>query len=410
VRYTGGVTSLLERVAVLGEDARYDRCRSSARPGRAEGVADRACRLYNIDDVRRHITVVQHPKGPMPLLRVMQTNVCTNDCYYCGLRARRDVRRETFRPEELARFTDQVCRAGLARGLFLSSGVVGGGDASMEPMVATAEILRVKYGFRGYLHLKIMPAAGEAAIAAAVRLADRVSVNLEAPTAGHLARLTTTKALEADLVAPLYRARAVAQRLGRHVSRTTQYVVGAAGESDRDILQTTLRLYREAGVARAYYSAFSPVPDTPLDCVAPENPLREHRLYQADFLLRQYGFEVTDLPLDAAGQLPRFLDPKLAWARSHPEVFPVEVTRADRTELLRVPGLGPKSVEALLGARRVEAVRSHADLRRLGISLERTGPWITVLGRREPVQLPLPIDAIADEPPEAPDLQPTSLT
>jgi predicted DNA-binding helix-hairpin-helix protein len=379
------VTTVLERAAVLGQDARYDCCRENL-----SGAATRGALRFDVSDVRRHITVVQGPNGAMPLLQMMQTNACGNDCYYCAFRAGRDVRREAFSPEELARFTDQVCRAGLTRGLYLSSGVAGSADATMDRMVATAEILRTRYDFRGYLHLKIMPSSGDAAIAAAVRWADRVSVNLEAPTPEHLARLTGTKVLQHDLIQPLLRARAIAAAMGRRVSRTTQYVVGAAGESDRDILRTTLRLYRDAGLARAYYSTFQPVADTPLDDHPPEDPLREHRLYQADFLLRQYGWDLADLPLDGAGRLPRRIDPKLAWARAHPEAFPVEVTRAGRSALLRVPGLGPKSVEALLAARRASVIRGEADLRRLGVSVDRAAPWIAIGGRVASVQLPLP--------------------
>jgi len=392
---------LLQRAAVLGGDARYDVCHpTAARPddGRTGGAASARlgprpgggapCR-FAWDDIRRHVTIVQHPKGPLPLLQMMQTNVCVNDCRYCAFRAGREVRRESFSPDELALLTDRVWRAGIVRGLFLSSGVMGQADRAMERIVATAEILRARYRFTGYLHLKLMPGASEAAVAAAVRLADRVSLNVEAPTAAHLSRLTSTKQLETDLVAPLRRARAVAAAGGRNVSRATQFVVGAAGETDGDILRAADRLYREAGVARAYYSTFNPVPDTPLDRLPAEDPRREHRLYQADFLLRRYRFSVADLPLDAAGRLPRDVDPKLAWARAHQADFPVEVTRADREALLRVPGFGPKTVEALLRARRTAAPRGEADLRRLGANVERARRWITIGGRSAPVQLAL---------------------
>ncbi|MCB9177098.1 MAG: radical SAM protein [Caldilineae bacterium] len=388
----------LEKLHILGPDAQFDLCQSAGRPtpiaqaGATVSPRPSARRPLAPDDVRRHITTVQHPKrGRMPVLRTMQTNACAKDCFYCPFRAGRAFRRETFGPDELARVTDQLLRARLIEGLFLSSGVVGKGDHSMEKLVATAEILRRRHGFGGYIHLKLMPAASEAAVEAALRLADRVSMNLEAPNAARLARLSGTKDLNADLVAPLRRVARIARRLGRRVSATTQFVVGAAGESDAEILHTTGRLYAEVGLARAYFSAFRPVPDTPLDGQPPEDPRREHRLYQADFLMRQYGFDASELPLDAAGNLDRERDPKLAWARAHPERFPVEINRAPREDLLRVPGLGPRAVAAILAARAGGRLREPAHLRQLGIAANGALPWITLDGRRAARQLELPL-------------------
>jgi predicted DNA-binding helix-hairpin-helix protein len=386
---------LLERVSLLGADAQFDLCSREGRPapdgdGSAEGL-QRAERRYRHGDIRRHITRVRHPtKGPMPVLKMLQTNACAKDCFYCPFRAGRTFRREAFTPEELARLVDQLVRARLIQGLFLSSGVVGHHDYSMGQMLATAELLRARYGFSGYVHLKIMPAASDAAIERAVALADRVSINLEAPNAARLARLTSTKDLTADLVGPLRRVQALADAEGRRISRTTQLVVGAAGESDAEILTTTEHLYRRLGLARAYYSAFRPVPDTPLDGHPAEDPRRQHRLYQADFLIRDYGFGLGDLPLDAAGRLPLLQDPKLAWAQAHPERFPIELNRAGRAELLRVPGLGPRAVARILQARHTSSLRRPSDLRHLGIQVTRALPWISVNGRTEPRQLPLP--------------------
>jgi predicted DNA-binding helix-hairpin-helix protein len=386
---------LLERADLLSGDAQFDLCAREGRPspdGDVSGArATRPERRYRHGDLRRHVAIVQHPKGPMPVLRTMTTNACAKDCFYCPFRAGRSFRREAVTPDELALLTDQLYRARVIQGLFLSSGVVGHGDHSMDRIVATAELLRRRYDFRGYLHLKIMPGASDDAIAGAIALADRVSVNLEAPTTAHLARLTTTKDLAGDLIAPLRRAQALAAAAGRRVSRTTQFVVGAAGESDQDILGTTARLYREVGLSRAYFSAFRPVPDTPLDGLPPEDPLRQHRLYQADFLLRQYRFTLDDLVFEGKGDLAQGVDPKLAWARRHPEAFPVEVNRASRAALLRVPGFGPKSVDALLAARRAGRVRDVSTLAHLGASARRALPWITIDGRTPPRQLELPV-------------------
>lgn len=422
-------TELLERVDLLGGDAQFELCSRDGRPapdgdGTAAGLA-KAERRYRHGDVRRHITTVQGGGGPMPVLRILQTNACAKDCFYCPFRAGRDFRREAFTPDEMAKLVDQLHRARLIRGLFLSSGVVGHGDYSMAQIVATAEILRGRYQFAGYLHLKIMPSASDAAIDRAVQLADRVSINLEAPNVERLAKLTSTKDLKSDLVAPIRRVHNLLTapdrpHRRRQVSQTTQFVVGAAGESDTEILKTTEYLYRWLGLARIYYSAFRPIPDTPLDGQPPEDPQRERRLYQADFLIRDYGFSLDDMPIDDSGRLPGQLDPKLAWAQAHPERYPVELNRADRQELLRVPGIGPRAADAILAARGVVGsggsggsgasggaggsrgsrgsgrststggLSDVSDLRRLGVQPGRVIPWVTIRGRRPPVQLAMP--------------------
>lgn len=367
-----------EKVKILGEAAQYDLCSSAGRPmpyGR---------------DITRYIVHVQPSHGrPMPVLKVLQTNACIKDCYYCPFRAGRRFRREAFRPEELADLTAQLYRARLIKGLFLSSGVIGKDDYTMDRMIATAEILRRKHQFDGYLHLKLMPAASDGAIEAALRLADRVSVNLEAPNAERLSRLTSTKDIEHDLLAPLRRVKQLLDRSGRQVSRTTQFVVGAAGESDREILATVQPLYRELGLARVYYSAFRPVPDTPLDGLPAENPRRQDRLYQADALIRLYGFDVGDIGLGADGNLALDEDPKLNWAHRHPEYFPVEINTAPRSALLRVPGIGPVSADRLIRWRRHGRLRDLGDLRKAGALADRAAPFITLDGRPPAIQLTL---------------------
>ena len=389
---------VLERAVVLTGDAHYDVCSRvgrgapAARPPTSLPAGTSPRRSHSsANDLRRHITTAHHPKsGRIKLLRTLQTNACANDCFYCPFRAGRDFRREAFEPHELARLVDQMQRAGMIDGLFLSSGVVGGGDRSMERIAATAEILRQRHGYTGYMHLKIMPRASDAAIEQILRVADRVSINLEAPTTEHLARLTSTKDLPADLLAPLRRAREIALATGSRVGIATQFVVGAAGETDADILRLSARLYREIDLTRIFYSAFTPAPDTPLDALPAENPLRAHRLYQADFMLRRYGATLGDLPFDREGRLPIAVDPKLAWAQAHPGAFPVEINTAGRSVLLRVPGLGPVTVDALLRARRGGRLRHVTDLRRLGSGTARSLSWITIDGHAPPVQLPLP--------------------
>ena len=284
--------------------------------------------------------------------------------------------------------------------MFLSSGIIGT-TRTMDEMLATTELVRQKYGFRGYIHLKVLPGAEAAHIARAVELADRISVNLEGPTQERLAALAPQKAM-ADLIGPLRIAAEIIRRAGGGFVRlqgtrpsagpenlqpyvggvrlgmSTQFVVGPAGESDRELLATVQMLYREVRLARAYYSAFSPVKNTPLEGVMPTHPTREHRLYQADWLLRYYNFGAEELPFDADGQLSQEIDPKAAWAQAHPERFPIEVNAAPLPELLRIPGIGPTSAKAIVQARRQANLRELGDLRKLGARADRAVPFVTL--------------------------------
>lgn len=330
------------------------------------------------------------PHGRVPLLKTLLTSACERDCFYCPFRAGRNFRRATLKPDELAQTFEAMYRAGLVKGLFLSSGIIGGGVRTQDRLLATAELLREKYGFRGYLHLKLMPGAERAQVERAMQLADRVSVNLEAPSTERLARLAPHKVFTEELLRPLRWVEEIRREQGgRGPSQVTQFVVGPAGESDYELLATTEMLYRELHLARAYYSAFSPVPDTPLDGHAPTPPLRERRLYQASFLLRDYHFRLSDLAFDADGNLPLDVDPKAAWAQRHLAERPVEINRAGREELLRIPGIGPKGAEAILKARRQGALRDLADLRKIGVIPERAAPYILLAGRRPAYQLAL---------------------
>jgi predicted DNA-binding helix-hairpin-helix protein len=347
------------------------------------------------------VVQVQRPDGPMVVLRTLQTSACEQNCYYCPFRAgRNSALRVGFSPDELAREFDQMQRAGVVSGLFLSSGVVGGGVKTMDPMLATAELIRRRYGYRGYIHLKIMPGAERAQAEQALRLADRVSINLEGANAQRLSSLAPQKDFEGELLHAMRWVHEIVQAQGppfdklrtpltKTPSLVTQFVVGPAGESDRELLATADGLYRQVKLARAYYSGFSPVPDTPLAGVAPTPVLREHRLYQADWLLRFYGFILDDIPFDSNGALPADVDPKLAWARQNLVEQPVEVNRASRRELLRVPGIGPRSADAILRARRRGRLRDLGDLRALGAIADRAAPFVLFDGHRPPRQLGL---------------------
>jgi len=243
------------------------------------------------------------------------------------------------------------------------------------------EQLRKRHSYDGYVHLKLLPGASRDEIAQAAQFANRISINIEAPSAAHLARISPERDWAADVIAQLAWARDW-QRAGLLPSGiATQFVVGAAGESDRDLLQTTSWLYRELELRRVYFGAFRPVLGTPLESQAPTPFVREQRLKEADWLLRNYGFKNEELPYNHDGDLPLHLDPKLAWALAHPEQFPIEINTADQEQLLRVPGLGPISVRRILRLRREHRFRDPSHLKGLGGALNRARDFITFDGR-----------------------------
>jgi predicted DNA-binding helix-hairpin-helix protein len=336
---------------------------------------------------------VTHPRrGKIPVMRIMQTSACEQNCYYCPFQAGRNYQRVWLQPEELALAFDQMQRKKLVDGLFLSSGVVGGGVKAMDRMLDTIELVRRKYEYRGYVHLKIIPGAEEAQLERAARLANRLSINLEGANENRLQFLAPGKNFTGELLPGLYWVRQNQHSLGSWVkppSVTTQFVVGPAGEADRELLVTADQLYRQANLARAYYSAFNPVPGTPFADKAKTDSLRQHRLYQADWLLRFYGFQVHEIPFDGQGNLPLVEDPKLAWAKRHLSDRPLEINRASRAELLRIPGVGPASAEAILKARQTHLIDSLKHLQRLGVQTGRAAPYILLNGRQPSYQLPL---------------------
>lgn len=371
----------LQKLEVLGTSAQDDVC-APTETGRARiHHPKRAKWLGGIS----HCTL---PGGRrMPILKTLFTNVCEFDCAYCEHRVQRDVPRVSFRPEELAALFMDLFRRKKVEGLFLTSGITRRVNTVMDRMIDTAEILRKRYDYRGYLHLKILPGADRDHVERGLQLASRVSMNLEAPSAERLKTLSGVKQFSEILERMAWVHRMQQEHPDKIPSgQITQFVVGPAGECDQEILVTSDYLYRKLDVRRAYYNAFHPVPDTPLEGCAPTPLHREHRLYQADWLLRFYGFSVGEIPFDAEGNLPRAEDPKTAWAIRHPEYFPVEILRADYETLLRVPGIGPISARRIVEQRR-EGVRDEKDLHRLGAVMKRAAPYLLLGGRRlvEPV-------------------------
>jgi predicted DNA-binding helix-hairpin-helix protein len=330
------------------------------------------------------------------LLKTLLSSACERDCNYCPFRAGRNFRRESMLPEELSASFAKMHRAGMAEGLFLSSAIAGGGLKTQDRLLTAAEDLRRRQNYRGYLHLKIMPGAEKDQIEYAMQLADRVSINLEAPNERRLGHLAPHKDFWEELLTPLRWVEEIRQTRpaslgwkGHWPSLTTQFVVGAAGENDVELLTISEYLFHQLHLARTYYSAFNPVPDTPLENQPAEKPTRQLRLYQASFLLRDYGYSLEDLPFEGTGFLPLHIDPKNAWAQQNLSAEPIEINHADRWQLLRIPGIGPKKVEALLTARGKNPIRTTGELRRLGIPLQKASPFILIDGKRPSLQLSL---------------------
>ena len=337
----------------------------------------------------------QLPNGKqVKLLKTLLSSACERDCYYCPFRAGRDFRRATFKPQEFAELFMKLNQAKMAEGIFLSSGIAAGGANTQNKIIDTAEILRKRLGFRGYLHLKIMPGAEKGQVERMMQLADRVSINLEAPNTERLARLAPQKTFVDELLRPLKWVEEIRRSQpaykfwnGKYPSTVTQFVAGGSDESDLELLTTTNWLMKNVRLRRAYYSAFFPIRGTPLENKAAVDPLREHRLYQASFLLRDYGFDLEEMPFLQNGNLPLPTDPKLAWAQMNLRENPVEINNAERHDLLRIPGIGLKGADAILSARRHGRLRDVSALRKLGIIVARAAPFLLLDGRRSASQL-----------------------
>lgn len=350
----------------------------------------------DLEQLKAHFPVTQAhlPNGQtIPLLKTMQTSICEKDCYYCCFRAGRDTPRASLTPDELASAVVSLTQAGVARGLFLSSGLAGGGVRTQDRLIATAEILRHKHHYREYIHLKIMPGAEKDQVLRAMQLADRVSINLEGPNETSLNQLAPHKLFFKELLTPLQMIEDVRNSESPHLawkgywpSSCTQFVVGAVGETDLDLLQTTVQLCQHFKISRAYYSNFTPVIKTPFEHLPPANPWRQHRLYQAFFLLRDYQFDFEELPFNPSGHLNLEKDPKLLWAENHLRHAPIEINDADYAQLIKIPGIGPVSANKILQNRIYGIIRDVNALRKMGIATNRVANFILLDGHRPPYQ------------------------
>jgi putative DNA modification/repair radical SAM protein len=392
------VMDLGEKLALLAGAARYDAsCASSGSSRRAgpggigANCPSGVCHSWTADG--RCIS----------LLKLLYSNSCRNDCAYCASRSSAEVQRASFKPEELVRITMSFYKRNYIEGLFLSSGIFADPDIVMERLIEVARILREREGFGGYIHLKAIPGAGDKLLRLAGLYADRLSANIELPTQASLSLLAPQKSGSEILGAMRYMSEAEAElreesRSGRGWRRappprfapagqSTQLVVGASPEEDRVIVRLASALYHRYGLRRVYYSAFIPVAPDPRLPPSSAPPLRrEHRLYQADWLMRCYGYAVDELLEDSSPSLAPDLDPKSAWALRHPEFFPVAVESAEYERLLRVPGVGVTGARRIVNARRSSRLGIE-DLAKLGIVMKRARWFLSLGGRRLDAEL-----------------------
>ena len=376
---------LLEKLSILADSAKYDvSCASSGstRQGGRLGRASLAgvCHSWSADG--RCIS----------LLKVLLTNVCVFDCAYCVNRRSNDIRRAQFTPEELAGLTVNFYKKNYIEGLFLSSAVVKNPDHTMERVNNTLRLLRDTYQFQGYIHVKVIPGAAPALVDEAGRLADRVSVNIELPSARSLALLAPQKSYPAILAPMRHLHKTIVQekaerkelkRAGRFApaGQSTQLIIGATPERDLQILKLSAFLYRSVRLRRVYYSAYVPVNGGKnLPALVRPPLLREHRLYQADWLLRFYGFAAEELLDEEHPDFEDGLDPKVSWALRHIDAFPLEINTASYRQLLRIPGVGLRSAARIMAVRKVKKIRFE-DLKKLRVVLKRARYFILVNGR-----------------------------
>jgi len=375
-----------EKLAILADAAKYDAsCASSGTSKRdsrgGEGVGSTEgmgiCHAYAPDG--RCIS----------LLKILLTNSCIFDCHYCINRKSSNVRRARFTAAEVVHLTLSFYKRNYIEGLFLSSGIIGSSNYTMEQMVEVARSLREDHDFRGYIHLKTIPDADPELVRQAGLHADRVSINIELPTVAGLERLAPEKdsvrieSAMSDMKSSIVDARDATKKYKSAprfapAGQSTQMIVGADAASDGDIVVKASQLYDRFGLRRVYYSAFSPIP-SPSAVLPLKRPplLREHRLYQSDWLMRFYGFKPAEVVSAAGddGMLPLDIDPKLAWALKFRDNFPVDVNRAPRDQLLRIPGLGTKAVARILSSRRWRSI-TLADVARLTVSVAKMRPFI----------------------------------
>lgn len=363
------MTSLSKKLDILGESAKFDRC-SYINNNVDNFLMNKLPGIYHAS-TRDGCTV--------PLFKVLMTNKCSNDCAYCVNHNKHQFNRVEFSPEDVTSIFLEYYQNRLVEGLFLSSGIPRDPEYSMENMIEVAHKLRMKHGYHGYIHLKILPGSPYDLIKRAVSLADRVSINLEAATPEGLENLSTTKNYDTDI---LKRMKWIKRLLKGNKEfspsgQTTQFLVGAGDETDQQMLEKASWLYQKMDLKRTYFSSFEAVKDTPLESHEEPHPKRSPRLYQADHLLNSYGFDLKELVFDDDGNLNLERDPKYIAALAHEEDFPVEVNDASYQDLLRVPGIGKISARRIIQSRKVgKSFLKLEELKNIGVVIKRAEPFI----------------------------------
>ncbi len=366
----------IEKLKILSQDSQYDlacACGTNKDDRRKRGL-----------DGKWLYPVALPQGGYSILLKTLLSNFCLNDCKYCPLRSDTNIRRCTLQPEEIAKIFMDYVRSKKVFGLFLSSAVIGSPDHTMDKINAAARIIREKYNYKGYIHLKIIPGASDAAIEDSISLANAVSLNIETPGSKRFEILSKKKDYANDIIHPLKLISKLTQKEFKYkkVKSTTQFIVGASDETDSEIIKYTFNLYEKLKFQRAYFSAYQRGlghPDIPGEKIVTNlnNPLtREHRLYQVDYLIRKYAFKMGDIIFDQNGNLMLDKDPKILWAERHPGFYPVKINSADRETLLRVPGIGPRTVELILKNRGFRSISSLEDLGLKGKLLQKAKEYI----------------------------------
>ncbi len=341
---------------------------------------------FNLNDC---VAQLSTPRGPKTVMKSMMTTACERNCHYCVFRAgRAKTKRMTFSPDEMASAFDALQGSGKVDGLFLSSGIIKGSVTTQDKIIETADIIRNKQRYGGYIHLKIMPGIEYDQLYRSMQLADRVSVNLEAPTSERLAKLAPKKIFIDELLKMLQWAQRIRTENPHEklASSVTQFVVGAVGDTDLELLSMTDKLYDQAKLARVYYSAFGPVPGTPFENLPATEAIREFRLYQSSFLLRDYTWDVEELPFLRDGNLRTDVDPKQAWADEHLLHQPIEIMRAEREQLMRVPGIGRVGAESIIRSRRRGRLSELIHLKRIGIRAPDKLAKYVLLDGKQPIQ------------------------
>jgi predicted DNA-binding helix-hairpin-helix protein len=386
--------SLEEKVALLMSLAGDDR---EASPSMPAALPPRLRRANEAGALRPlNFRTVSAGRGRRTtLLRILMTNACSFNCYYCPMRRDRDMPRALLKPHELVRIFLEAHRRGWCEGLFITTAIPGRPVKVMDDLIEVLELLRHTHRFAGYVHVKILPGSEPAQVERVTALATRVSINLEAACAETLSAIAPEKSYDTTF-ATLARARSLVvheqlhERDGRKrdplrpggaSGMTTQFVVGATRDSDRTIVERVSELYAGGGVHHVHFSAFRPIRGTPLETRDAVPALREHRLYQTDYLLRYYGFDVGEVVYQGDGNLPLDHDPKVAWALAHPEHFPVDVATATYQALVRVPGIGVVTARRIVSERRRTIIRDLSDLRKLGVQTMRAAGFLSLKGR-----------------------------